>query len=159
LALAGLFVPAFPALAQSPSQPSFSVLDAATTQEIGQIILAREAFTRMRIGTLLLVDIRTPEEWQETGVPEGARPITAQQNNTDFLKQILAAAGSNRSRTLALIDRNGSRTSKLIGDLRRAGFTQVLNVADGIAGNAYGPGWVKSGLPMQRSAGASGAQR
>lgn len=34
--------------------------------------------------------------------------------------------------------------------LREAGFTQVYNIKEGMAGSAAGPGWIKRGLPVQR---------
>jgi len=33
--------------------------------------------------------------------------------------------------------------------LTEAGFTQVYNVKEGMAGSAAGPGWIARGLPLQ----------
>ncbi|OYW81697.1 MAG: hypothetical protein B7Z22_15305, partial [Hyphomonas sp. 32-62-5] len=45
---------------------------------------AREAHDRLSAGEITLIDVRTPQEWRETGTAPGAHRITLQ--DKDFLK-------------------------------------------------------------------------
>ena len=131
------FAPAFgpPALAQKP-----------------QILSATEAHRKAEAGEVLLVDIRTPEEWRETGVATSAHTITMHQNGQAFLKELLAAASGDPNRPIALICRTGNRSSQLQSALQRAGFTNIIDVSEGMAGSQAGRGWLKLGLPVRKGA-------
>lgn len=114
-----------------------------------QIIPVAEAHERSRKGEIVLVDIRTPEEWKETGVATTAHAITMHQDPRSFRQQLLAAMGGDRTRPVALICRTGNRSSNLQAEMRRAGFTNVADVGEGMAGSRHGKGWLKSGLPVR----------
>jgi rhodanese-related sulfurtransferase len=116
----------------------------------GQVMAPAEAHAKALAGELVLIDIRTPEEWRETGIPASARPITMHQEVATLIAALDAAAGGDRTRTLALICRTGSRTTFLQSELKKIGYSNVVNVAEGVVGGANGPGWVKSGLPVKR---------
>lgn len=111
------------------------------------------AHARARAGETLLIDIRTPPEWRETGLPAGATPINLHDplGPEGFVAKILAAAGGDRSRPVSLICRTGSRTRHAAGLLARAGFTAVSDVRGGMIGNrAEGAaGWIERGLPRE----------
>ena len=98
-------------------------------------------------GEILLVDIRTPEEWKQTGVPATAHAITMHQNGQLFLSALLNAAGGNSKMPVAVICRTGSRSTALAGPLLKAGFPNVINVEEGVVGGPRGTGWIKRGLP------------
>jgi rhodanese-related sulfurtransferase len=100
-------------------------------------------------GELLLVDIRTPEEWKETGVPTSAHAITMHQDGKVFLSSLLNAAGGSSKLPVALICRTGSRSTALAGPLVKAGFPNVINVVEGVVGGPRGTGWIKRGLPLR----------
>lgn len=124
-------------------------------QPPARIISVGEAHAKAVAGEVVLVDIRTPEEWRETGVPASAHAITMHQEARVFLQQLLAAMGGDPSRPLAIICRTGNRTSGLLPQLIRAGFTNVVDVGEGVAGSRHGKGWFKSGLPTRPGAMAS----
>ncbi|MBU2580090.1 MAG: rhodanese-like domain-containing protein [Alphaproteobacteria bacterium] len=100
-------------------------------------------------GELVLVDIRTPEEWKATGVPASAHAITMHQDPQVFLAALLKATGGDADKPVAVICRTGSRSTALAGPLSKAGFPNVINVTEGVAGGPGGPGWKKRALPMR----------
>jgi rhodanese-related sulfurtransferase len=121
------------------------------------LIPVAEAHARARSGEIVLVDIRTPEEWKETGVPESAHAITMHQDPRAFTQKILAAMGGDRTRPVALICRTGNGSSNLLAQMRRAGFTNVADVGEGMGGSRHGKGWLKSGLPVRPGSRAGAA--
>ncbi|MEY3195147.1 MAG: hypothetical protein RIQ78_1244 [Bacteroidota bacterium] len=78
-------------------------------------------------GSVQLVDVRTPSEWQQTGVIEGAKRINF--NGADFQEQI------------ALLDKNkpvivycaaGGRSPKAASMMTKMGFNKVYNYSGGM---------------------------
>lgn len=119
------------------------------TQAIKPLISVVEAHALARAGAIVLIDIRTPEEWKETGVPATAHAITMHQDPRAFTEKLLAAMEGDRTRPVALICRTGNRSSNLRAEMRRAGFANVADVGEGMAGSRHGKGWLKSGLPIR----------
>jgi rhodanese-related sulfurtransferase len=95
---------------------------------------------------LLLIDIRTPEEWQETGVAENAHKI----DMTDqmFMAKLSKLTGGDRTRPIALICRTANRTRTVQQALLQGGYAAVINVEGGMLGNIADQGWIKHGLPI-----------
>jgi rhodanese-related sulfurtransferase len=116
----------------------------------GTLMTAADAHRKALAGEIVFVDIRTPDEWRETGVPASATPITMHQDAPKLLAALDKATGGDKSKPLALICRTGNRTSFLQAELKKAGYSQVINVAEGVAGGPYGKGWLKAGLPLKR---------
>ena len=96
-------------------------------------------------GAITLVDIRRPDEWLRTGVGEGAVPINML--DRDFIEQISAQVGGDHSAPVALICARGVRSRKMSIRLKQAGFTNIIDVPEGMLGSGAGPGWIKRGLP------------
>ncbi len=106
-----------------------------------------EAYTKALAGEIVLIDIRTPEEWAETGLPD-----VALQNNLyapDFIQTLLAIRDQNPETPLALICRTGNRSGRTTAQLYQAGLTNVIDVVEGVAGSGVGPGWFARGLPKR----------
>lgn len=97
-------------------------------------------------GRILLIDIRSPNEWRQTGVAPGALTITLHRRN--FAHVLLAAMGGDKSRAIALICATGGRTALAQRLLKRLGFTAVVDVSEGMLGSPSGPGWIRRGLPV-----------
>lgn len=97
-------------------------------------------------GAVTLVDIRRPDEWALTGVGEGAVPI----NMLDryFIEQVFAQVGGDHSKPVALICARGVRSRKMSVRLQQAGFTNIIDVPEGMLGSGAGAGWIKRGLPV-----------
>jgi rhodanese-related sulfurtransferase len=106
-----------------------------------------EAYAKALAGEIVLIDIRTPEEWAETGLPD-----VALQNNLyapDFIQTLLAIRDQNPETPLALICRTGNRSGRTTAQLYQAGLTNVIDVVEGVAGSGVGPGWFARGLPKR----------
>lgn len=106
---------------------------------------AETAFQRAQAGDLLLIDIRQPGEWAETGSPKGAQRLDLR--SPDFLDRLSALAEGNTDRPIALICASGGRSARTAKALTEAGFTNVLDVSEGMLGSSAGPGWLARGLP------------
>lgn len=79
--------------------------------------------------SVLLVDIRRPEEWQQTGVIEGARLITYADRES-FLAELRPHLAEGQS--LALICRSGNRTSRATRQIAGELEMPVIDVAGGM---------------------------
>lgn len=111
---------------------------------------ALEADQAARQGKVVLIDIRTPEEWQETGVPASGHAITMHQDEQRFLAAIQAVTGGSKSQPIALVCATGSRSARIQAYLRRAGYTAVVDVSEGMLGGLLSKGWVKSKLEVRK---------
>lgn len=102
-------------------------------------------------GELTIIDIRRPSEWQETGVPQGATRISLQSDRglPGFLEEIDSLAGGDRSRPIALICAGGVRSRLAARVLRAQGYTNVLDIREGMLGSSHGPGWLERRLPKE----------
>jgi len=81
-----------------------------------------------------LYDVRRPEEWRQTGVVAGSRPLTYVDGggrvNPELLPRIQAEVA--KDAPIALICRTGNRTDALARELAAQGYTRIYNVRDGI---------------------------
>jgi rhodanese-related sulfurtransferase len=114
------------------------------------VMSAGEAHAKALAGALVLVDIRTTDEWRETGVPASGYTITMHQDRVMFMRQLVEAAGGSLQKPIALICAVGSRSAFLQRRLKQAGFENVIDVGEGVIGGRRGTGWIKSGLPIRR---------
>lgn len=113
---------------------------------------AEQALEEMREQHVVLVDVRTPAEWKQTGVPSGAARISVTQHpqgERGFVADVLALVDGDRNRPIAVICRTGRRSARAERLLERNGFTHVYNVVEGMAGSSAGPGWLARGLPTE----------
>ncbi|KKL47641.1 hypothetical protein LCGC14_2333510 [marine sediment metagenome] len=94
----------------------------------------------------LLLDIRTPGEWAQTGLAEGAFPVDMQ--SADFGAQLSAVFERAGDRPIALICATGGRTAYVVSVLKRNGIEGVIDVSEGMLGNGRAQGWVARGLPV-----------
>ncbi len=95
-----------------------------------------------------VIDIRTPEEWKQTGVIEGSHLITfvnrKGQVNPAFFKKLAEIAGPDDE--VMLICRTGNRTKPVSRFLsERAGYTKLDNIEHGITK------WIKDGNPVTKA--------
>lgn len=116
------------------------------------LLTPRQAQQAQQSNARQLIDVRTPGEWAQTGLPEGA--VGANLRNPDgaeaFIAKVLDHLGGDRSKPVALICASGVRSTYAQALLRQAGFEDVANVRNGMFGNPTdGPGWLEQGLPLQ----------
>ena len=115
--------------------------------EVGKDALsAPEAHVQAVAGAITLIDIRRPDEWARTGVPEGG--VALDMRREDFTDVLLAQVEGARDAPIALICARGVRSRGLSARLKQAGFTRIIDVPEGMLGSGAGPGWVKRGLPV-----------
>ena len=112
----------------------------------GSTMSAREAYEAARNGDIILIDIRTPGEWAKTGVPEGAKAISASDPN--FLARLNEFTGGDQKKKIAVICATGGRSGQVSQALRQYGWENVIDVSEGVMGNMSAPGWARSGLPL-----------
>ncbi|NCC28350.1 MAG: rhodanese-like domain-containing protein [Gammaproteobacteria bacterium] len=117
----------------------------------GPTLTASEAFERTNSGEVTLIDIRTPIEWRQTGVAEGAHRIDMRhpKGPEGFADQVLAEVGGDKDAPVALICRTGNRSGHMQRALIDRGFTNVYNVLGGMAGSRAGAGWIRASLPVE----------
>ena len=118
------------------------------SRKVESIIDAKAAFKKANSGELLLLDIRSPQEWKETGTGSGAKKVSMHQPG--FLAKLKAMTGNDKSKPVALICATGGRSNWLQGELVKRGYTNIINVSEGMLGSSTGPGWLKRGLPVVR---------
>jgi rhodanese-related sulfurtransferase len=107
----------------------------------------REAHEAAKAGRLVLVDIRTPEEWADTGMPEGA--IRLDMEGSGFEARLAGVKLDHPGKTIALICRTGNRSSSLQRKLAGRGWRDVVDVRGGLLGNPRDKGWLAEGLPVK----------
>ncbi|MEP5731733.1 MAG: rhodanese-like domain-containing protein [Sulfitobacter sp.] len=111
-------------------------------------LTAPEAMEAAKAGKITLVDIRRPDEWARTGVGQNAVPIDMR--SEAFIETLLARTDGRRDLPVALICARGVRSARMSARLTEAGFTNIIDVPEGMLGSGAGPGWIKRGLPVYR---------
>ena len=117
-------------------------------------VAADQAYHQASAGERLIIDVRTPGEWRQTGLPETAVPVSLHHEDgpEGFLREVLNAVGGDRSAPISLICRTGNRSQIARSFLIDQGFTNVHDVAEGVVGGPNGPGWLSRGLPTEACA-------
>jgi len=111
-----------------------------------------EAQKRVSTGILLLIDVRSPGEWRDTGLATGAVPISIHREDglEGFVSEVRDRTNGNQSRQIALICASGIRSARAARALNKAGYTRLFNIREGMRGNLKdGPGWLKRSLPLK----------
>ena len=124
-----------------------------TPDYTGQTLSVSQAHQQAQSGDITLIDIRRPDEWKRSGVGVGANPLDMRRK--DFIEQLDLIVAGDRSRPVALMCARGVRSAKMSKKLTAAGFTQIIDVPEGMLGSRAGPGWLKSKLPTLEYQGAS----
>jgi rhodanese-related sulfurtransferase len=114
-------------------------------------LTAPEAHGQALDGKVTLVDIRRPDEWTRTGLPDGA--VALDMRRVDFAEALAEVVDDRLDTPIALICARGVRSKRLVTRMRKAGFTRVLDVPEGMLGSGAGPGWLRRGLPVVAYAG------
>jgi len=102
-----------------------------------------QAHERHAAGELILIDVRRPEEWESTGLPQGAARATLQDD--DFIAQVESIVAGQRDARIAFTCRTGDRSKTARDRLAAAGYSNVTSVSGGLLGRN---GWKRAGLPV-----------
>ncbi|MBM7066140.1 rhodanese-like domain-containing protein [Actibacterium sp. 188UL27-1] len=105
-----------------------------------------QAHERALSGDILLIDIRRPDEWAKTGIARGANPLDMRRN--DFAEVLTNLANGDTNQQIAVMCARGVRSRRLSSQLTDAGFTQIIDVPEGMLGSFAGPGWLARDLPV-----------
>jgi rhodanese-related sulfurtransferase len=128
------------------SLATMAVIGPARAQSALPSLSVREAHEAAKAGKLVLVDIRTPDEWADTGVPDGA--IRLDMTGSAFEVRLAALKLDHPGKPIALICRTGNRTSTLQKTLAARGWKELVDVRGGLLGNPRDKGWLAEGLPV-----------
>lgn len=115
----------------------------------GQTISATDALAGVEDGSLILIDVRRPEEWDQTGVAKGAWLLDM--THEQFGPRLMAVIEQNPNHRVAIICRTGNRTGYLSKVLAKNNISGVLDVTEGMAGGPRGKGWIPTGLPIEKA--------
>lgn len=117
----------------------------------GLQLAAPQALADSRAGKVVLIDVRTPDEWKQTGVPQGALRINMNQpgGEAGFVAEVLRQVKGDKNVPVALVCRSGNRSGQTQRWLEKQGFKRVYDVSEGVSGGRTGPGWVARGLPLE----------
>jgi rhodanese-related sulfurtransferase len=91
---------------------------------------------------LVLIDIRTPAEWADTGVATGA--VRLDMTSADFVSGVSKVISENPGKKLAFICRSGNRSNALTSQMEASGITNTINVIGGTSQ------WIADGLPITK---------
>ena len=114
---------------------------------LSAVMAADEAYKKAIANDITLIDIRTPEEWAETGVPEGAIALDMTRQD-HFVRTLVTLRKADMAKPIAMICRTGNRSGYLIKILAAQGFPGLVDVTEGIVGGPRGTGWLPRGLPV-----------
>ncbi|MCB9993077.1 MAG: rhodanese-like domain-containing protein [Hyphomicrobiaceae bacterium] len=110
-------------------------------------ITDRSAYDRQQAGQMIIVDVRTPQEWQQTGVAVGAEPIDM--NDPQFLQKLAELRQQNPGTEFGFICRSGNRSGQVQSFLAQNNVPDVYSVSGGMSGNGQSAGWIADGLPVE----------
>ena len=120
-----------------------------------RVMSAQEASRAVAAGEIVLIDIRTPDEWRESGVALGAWPIDMV--SKDFSSRMQALLKAEAGKPIAIICATGGRTQFLQKVIAQNGLGEVVDVGEGMYGSRHGQGWLKENLPLARAEAALAA--
>ncbi|MGB0631540.1 MAG: rhodanese-like domain-containing protein [Alphaproteobacteria bacterium] len=124
---------------------------ASASAMAGTIVTAPAAAKTAADGKTTIVDVRSPREWRQTGIAQGAAMVTIHNPNgiKAFVRAMAKAVGGDKTRPIALICAAGVRSARAARILAANGFTNIQNISEGMLGRpGAGPGWLKRGLPV-----------
>lgn len=135
----------FAALAQAILVLFALLLTPALAFDATADIAAADARQKLSTGEMILVDVREPAEWRQTGIAEGA--LTLSMNDPQFLLKIMQIEAENPDKQIGFICASSRRSGLVQAELAKRGFTNTASVFGGMTGNGQVPGWIAEGLP------------
>jgi len=105
----------------------------------------------------VLLDVRTKEEWETIGKPDGEKiglqtyflPIQFGEErvlNENFIQEFNNLA-INQDKNILIICRSGARSQFAAGLINNKENYTCINISDGFEGNQENVGWKRCGLP------------
>ncbi|MEY8120673.1 MULTISPECIES: rhodanese-like domain-containing protein [unclassified Falsihalocynthiibacter] len=122
------------------------MITTATVFAQTQKMSASEAYPAALSGDLIILDIRSPAEWEETGVPKGAWPVTL--HDPSFGENLQNILKRYPDKDVALICATGGRSNYVASVLENNGLLGIIDISEGMFGNGKAPGWIARELPV-----------
>lgn len=113
------------------------------------VLSAPVAFEKLSSGDLIVLDIRSLQEWKQSGVAKGAFPVSM--HAADFPQRLQSILPNYDAKQVALICATGGRSAHITNILEKSGIEGVIDVSEGMFGNGVTPGWIARGLPIVSS--------
>jgi len=114
------------------------MLLASFVRKGGAEVSATDATLLINREDAIVLDVRDPAEFAQGHIPN-ARNIPVAK-----LGERLAELDKFKDRTVVAVCASGVRSAKACGELKKAGFAKVVNLAGGIGA------WTQAGLPVAR---------
>lgn len=111
-----------------------------------RILSSEIALEKANQNDIILIDVRRPDEWNSTGIPQKSYPICM--SDEDFLGKVAQITGYNQDTPIAIICAAGGRSARVVNALCEQGYNFVYDVSEGMMGGANGAGWINKGLPV-----------
>jgi rhodanese-related sulfurtransferase len=124
----------------------FVMTDASAQMSQRPTISIHEALEGAKSGRIILVDVRTPQEWADTGVPPGA--ILLDVSQPTFEARLAGLRAENPGKTIALFCRTANRSRRAQEALMARGWRDLVDVRGGMLGDGRDTGWLDAGLPV-----------
>ena len=112
----------------------------------------KKAHSLSLTGHITLVDIRSEQEWFQSGIAPQALAISMHQigGMDTFTQDLLSVLDGNKDLPVALICASGVRSARLQKHLEQQGFTHIIDVSEGMLGSWSSEGWIKQNLPVKK---------
>jgi rhodanese-related sulfurtransferase len=111
-----------------------------------QVLSCEQALEKANNQSLIFIDIRRIDEWQTTGVPQGAYPVTM--DNPEFLTIIKKLSNNDYDAPIGIICAAGGRSARICQVLQMYGYNFIFDIAEGVNGGPHGVGWLEKKLPV-----------
>jgi len=114
-------------------------------------ITAVKAAESMKNG-LIIIDVRSKEEWKETGIIPNSILIqmlsSGRTIRKEYISELLTTLGEDKDINVAIICHSGGRSSATVSMLQDKGYNNIFNISEGMVGNGSTTGWVNRNLPI-----------
>ncbi len=131
-----------------PALLMLSVLAGCAGESLPPTISPRDAHSRLESGqNVVLLDVRTPEEWSQDGHSPAAILIPLDELESRAETEL------NKDDTIIVVCRTGNRSQIAAEYLREAGFSRVTEVEGGMRQ------WAAAGLPIACDVAVCGLSR
>ena len=114
------------------------------------VVSPDQALQLARGGQVTIIDIRRPDEWRQSGLPAGTERamVRLSRGPNEFLHKIAKLTQGDKSKRIFLICAAGVRFGYAAKLLASRGYTQVMDISEGMLGNGHGAGWLARDLPI-----------
>ena len=140
---AHFIVSSVPAPARKPRDAPLSILERIGFGSSIPEISPSEAHEGRKAGDVVIVDIRDPHEWAQTGLPQGSHPISM--NDSSFTERVRNLASEHPTAKIAISCYSGTRAVSAAKALSKCSVKDLVVLKGGIIQ------WNTEGLPIDKT--------